>query len=48
MNSKARASLHDARCKTVNRASVIIRLTEEEIRKDMMMNIDDGWHATSA
>jgi hypothetical protein len=27
---------------------VIIRLTEEEIRKNMMMNIDHGRHATSA
>jgi hypothetical protein len=33
---------------TVSAVRVTIRLTEEEIRKKMMMNIDDGRHATSA
>jgi hypothetical protein len=36
------------RCNAANRVRVIIRLTEEEIRKNMMMNIDHGRHATSA
>jgi hypothetical protein len=36
------------RCKTANGVRVTIRLTEEEIPKNMMMNIDDGRHATSA
>jgi GAF domain-containing protein len=39
--------VHDPVTGVANRVRVIIRLAEEEIWKNMMMNIDDGRHATS-